>query len=176
MTVYMGLDVSLTKTGVAFVNSQGKFQTWIIETNAAMQLPNRLADIYQSLYQLMAMQELPSMAVVERGFSGGAGPAAWLLGAANGVAMTACQQQLVEVQLVPPKVRAKLATGKGQADKPTVLIAARDRLGYRGTSYDEADAMWLAVAAFYIDSKCDLPWKLPQSHWDVLAPYIGEPE
>lgn len=177
MTIYtyLGLDVSLSKTGLAFIRSDGTFSTWVIETDSKLALQNRLADITQSITLLMHQEGPPYLTVVERGFSGGQGPTAWLIGAAAGAAISCCNMHGLELELVPPKVRAKLATGKGNADKTSVLIAARERLGYQGTSYDEADALWLALAAMYIDMACPVPWQLPQSHWDVLAPYTGEP-
>lgn len=44
---------------------------------------------------------------------------------------------------VPPAVVKKYATGRGNAPKVDVVVAARDRLGYEGTDDNEADALWL---------------------------------
>lgn len=45
--------------------------------------------------------------------------------------------------LVAPNTLKKYATGNGQAGKVEVFKAAQKRLGYDGTSFDEADALWL---------------------------------
>lgn len=44
---------------------------------------------------------------------------------------------------VPPSSLKMFATGKGNADKPSMHLAAIKKLGYEGTSYDEVDALWL---------------------------------
>lgn len=54
----------------------------------------------------------------------------------------------VEVQ---PGDLKRFATGSAVADKPAMLKAARDRLGYEGEDEDEADALWvLAWAKEYV--------------------------
>lgn len=37
----------------------------------------------------------------------------------------------------------KFATGKGNANKPAMIKAAKDKLGYLGDDDNEADALWL---------------------------------
>jgi Holliday junction resolvasome RuvABC endonuclease subunit len=45
--------------------------------------------------------------------------------------------------VVSPATLKKYATGRGNAGKDEVLAAAIRRLGYEGTSHDEADALFL---------------------------------
>ena len=47
---------------------------------------------------------------------------------------------------VAPGTLKKFATGVGVGDKVGMVIQARERLGYQGTSNDEADALWLREA------------------------------
>ena len=61
---------------------------------------------------------------------------------------------------MPPSCRAKLATGKGNASKDAVLVAAVRRLAYDGHLHDEADALWLLQAALHhygLPGAVDLP-------------------
>jgi hypothetical protein len=44
---------------------------------------------------------------------------------------------------VGPSTLKKFSTGKGNAPKQEVLIAARERFGYTGTSFDESEALIL---------------------------------
>lgn len=54
------------------------------------------------------------------------------------------------------------ATGKGNASKAEVLTAAVRRLGYQGSSTDEADSLWLLHMGLAHLGEC--PVELPQSH------------
>ena len=48
---------------------------------------------------------------------------------------------------VPPASLKQYATGKGNADKATVLVEAVKRLGYMGSDNNVADALWLLEMA-----------------------------
>lgn len=75
----------------------------------------------------------------------------------------------VPVAIAPPQQLKMLATGKGSgagSDKPAVVAAARDRLGYRGTDHNEADAVWLAELGYV---KLGHPHvRLPEQHTRAL--------
>lgn len=49
-------------------------------------------------------------------------------------------------QIAPSSLK-KFATGNGRAKKPEMVAAVRDRLGFEVRKHDEADAVWIAVAA-----------------------------
>lgn len=68
---------------------------------------------------------------------------------------------------IAPGTLKKVATGKGNAPKEEVLVAAVHRLGYDGHDNNEADALWLLQAAA---QHYDLPCKvdLPKSHTSTL--------
>lgn len=71
----------------------------------------------------------------------------------------------VPVAIAPPTCVKMLALGKGggaDTGKLEVVVAARDRLGYRGTDDNEADALWCAAAGY---QRLGAPMaKLPASH------------
>jgi Holliday junction resolvasome RuvABC endonuclease subunit len=174
--VAMGIDPSLSCTGIACVGPLRTdwYVTTVIAGSPSDPLSERLAILQAAVRTQLDIstggpQGRPVVAVVERGFSGGKGPTAWLNGTAAGAVITALTD-LVPVLLVPPKVRAKLATGKGNADKLSVLIAARDRLAYQGQSFDEADALWLAMTGFILAGGSH---KVPKNHVEVLDQYEG---
>lgn len=75
--------------------------------------------------------------------------------------------------LVAPNTLKKYATGTGQAGKVKVYTAARDRLGYRGESFDEADALWLwAIGCHLLMGEPVVP--LPQSHLAALGVLVKQ--
>lgn len=73
-----------------------------------------------------------------------------------------------EPHVIPPSVVKQLATGKGNANKDTVLIDTVKRVPQANVSNNnEADAVWLAVAAGHFDGTAVM--SLPVSHLTGLA-------
>lgn len=54
-----------------------------------------------------------------------------------------CEENGVEYRAYSASEIKKFATGKGNAGKPTMIKAAKERLGYTGNDDNEADALWL---------------------------------
>lgn len=96
------------------------------------------------------------------------GRAAVSLGELGGVLRLTAQDSGAPLVEVPPATVKKLATGKGNAPKEAVLVAAVRRLQYPGASHDEADALWLLEAALQRHHP-DIAVQLPKSHNDALA-------
>jgi hypothetical protein len=75
-----------------------------------------------------------------------------------------------QVAIAPPAQVKMMAVGKGNGqgtDKPAIVSAARERLGYRGTDNNEADALWLAALGY---EKLGAPLaQLPQTHLRALG-------
>jgi len=70
------------------------------------------------------------------------------------------------VTLIAPKTLKMFATGRGNADKTTMVVAARDRLQYDGTQNDEADALWLQEIGNHLNGAPTVT--LPQTHLRAL--------
>ena len=104
-----------------------------------------------------------SQLVLLEGYAYGREQKAHQLGELGGVVRLGLHQSGIEWIEVPPSCVKKLATGNGNAKKNLVLVEAVRRLGYEGSSHDEADALWLLEGALhYYDSPAAV--KLPQSH------------
>lgn len=109
----------------------------------------------------------PEVVVVEGYSFGSKGQAVVTLGEVGGVVRLELFDRAVAWTELSPSTRMKLATGKGQASKEAVLAEAIRRLGYQGSSLDEADALWLLEA---VRQAYALPGavKLPRAHMDAL--------
>lgn len=195
--VVLGVDVSLTNTGLAWLESPtGDCQTHCIPAPAragaddmhraygdiakgapvplGVRLDRLYSDVTVAAWDMW--KPTPMLAIVESGFSGGQGPSAVKLGMASGVVITALTRLYIPTVMVPPKTRAKFATGSGNAHKEAVLQAACEQFGYvtaqdgqypkpQGCSqaeweknYDMADALILAyIGAYLIGEGFEIP-------------------
>ncbi len=79
----------------------------------------------------------------------------------------ATERPRTRVVLVPPGTLKMFATGKGNADKTQMVVAARDRLGYDGTDDNCADALWLRELGMHVLG-ADTVTSLPQTHLRAL--------
>lgn len=67
-----------------------------------------------------------------------------------GIIERLCAKNGIEYIETSSKTIKKFATGNGNANKEMMVEAARIRLGYDGSSHDEADALWML---FYVKSQ-----------------------
>lgn len=144
MTEFAALDLSLAATGAASTNGAGPPFTAILSSRRTG--CERLVDLRHLVLEFVDGCAL----VVIEGYSMGTArqpSRAHALGELGGVVRVALHEQGIPFVEVAPATVKKLATGKGNASKDEVFAAAIRRLGYDGTSKDEADARWLLEAA-----------------------------
>jgi len=158
----IGLDLSLTATGM--VNAEG--EAFTIKNNATGMA--RLIKIRDRiLYEADAA--LPADLVVIEGYSmGGQRGSAGIgqaLGELGGVVRVALWEAGVPYVDVSPSSLKKYATGKGNAGKEAVLIAAI-RKGADVEDNNAADAWWLRAMAF--DTYGEPLVKMPQVNRSAL--------
>lgn len=168
----VALDPSLTSFGWAAwyrplaVPRAIEFGT--IKPNARLRGMRRIAQIVDAVESVVFDDGVtpPDLVVLEGYSFGSRGRAAVSLGELGGVLRWHLRQWAVPWVELAPSQRAKIATGKGNAGKEAVLVEAVKRLGYDGSSTDEADALWLLHAALIHYGKTDLT--LPKSHLAAL--------
>lgn len=134
MTV-IGLDLSVTATGIAYAD--GSTITIKGGTGDA-----RLVKLYEAVRealdpdtQLVVVEDLP------RGAMGGS-----VTGMAQGVVRLLLRQTGVPYALVTPGTLKTFATGKGNAGKPDMAVAAYKRAGLEFGDDNQCDAWWLRAA------------------------------
>jgi len=139
----MGLDLSLTSTGVS-INGQ----TFSIKSK--LRGVERLTEISDRIVNSALAAE--SIAVVVEGYSFGSRfSRAHSLGELGGVVKVALHKAGFEIVEVPPKCRAKFATGNGNSNKADVLASLQKQFPMRfmdGYSHDECDAWVLEQMAY----------------------------
>ena len=164
MTI-IGLDLSLTATGVATPDVLEIIATH--PTGQPTDVIDRCATIAARIHphiehaDLIIIEDLPPARA----------NALKKLGKLHGV----IEWHLAHVwgsnyRYLPPSTIKKLATGRGNAPKLEVIIAARERLGLDVTDDNLADAAWLRVAGQHLAGDPDAP-SLPKSHLAALAKF-----
>lgn len=165
MTNATGVDLSWRSTGIAWGHLA--VDTFTTDTTATdLERAHRLA------LDVCALTAEADACAIEAGVA--RSHAAWRSGFLHGVVrhMLADVRPHLLVLDVPPATLKTFATGRGNADKTAMVIAARDRLGYDGTANDEADALWLRELALHV---IDAPTvKLPATHIRALAKVVGQ--
>ena len=161
----VGLDLSITATGICDVDGN----TFTAGGKAALG-DERLSVIASAVAEATQPQE-----VVGRGFvpvdlvviedlpthAHGAG----ITGMVHGAVRT-CLLTRVPYVLVTPATLKKYATGKGNADKTAMAMAAFKRFGREFPNDNEADAYWLRAAG--LDALGHPLAPMPQAQRDAL--------
>lgn len=157
----IGLDPSLTSTGIALVDGHVD----VIRTSELHGMV-RLDAICRSMVRALGAGPVDLVAI--EGYSmGSKGQAIFDLGELGGVLRHAIWSLGLPWVDIAPNSLKKYATGRGDADKTRMVVAARDRLDYGGYSPDEADALWLRAAGRQILG--DPVIKLPALNVGALA-------
>lgn len=128
-----GLDLSLTSTGIACTDGR------TLTLNTGLMGTDRLRFLRDGI--VAAVRDADHVIVEGPAYNRPQGMHA--LGQLAGVIYLALDAAGLRWTLVAPSVVKKYATGRGTATKNEVLVAAVKRLGYDGSSDDEADALWL---------------------------------
>ena len=134
----IGLDLSITAPG--FCGTDGK--AWSLKL-PAKHGDERLLTIAEAVAEL-ARDSLPDLVVIEDlpTHAHGAG----ITGMVHGAARTELVRLGARYALVPPATLKKFATGKGNADKTAMAMAAYKRDEIEFSDDNECDAWWLWVA------------------------------
>ncbi len=162
----VGLDLSLTGTGVARADGT----VAVIKTNPhayphPMERINAIMS--QAFDHILGTDELPDLVVIEGYSYGSQSSQAHSIGQLGGVIKHELWKDRVPVAIVPPSNLKKYATGRGNADKVAMIIAARERLSYDGQENNEADALWLRQIGLHrLGDVRAVP--LPQTHLAAL--------
>jgi crossover junction endodeoxyribonuclease RuvC len=154
VTTIVGLDLSLTSTGIAFGQD-----TQAISTK--YKGPQRLALIRDLV--LAVISELDNPHVVVEGYSfASRNSRAHAIGELGGVIRVALWERAIPLVEVAPTARAKFATGRGNASKNEVVssISARTGIVWSGKGADDRCDAWILQEiglAHFGEARCNWP-------------------
>lgn len=129
----IGVDLSLTATGIAGPAATCTLAPKTRGCERLIWLRDRVRKVC----------ELADLVVIEGYAFSARNSHAHALGELGGVVRVALHVASVPFVEVPPASLKKYACNRGNAKKEEILAAAIRRLGYEGSSHDEADALWL---------------------------------
>lgn len=153
----LALDLSLTATGIA--HCDGTVDTW--RTTATGH--ERLAILRDRITALL-WADIDVVAI--EGYAYGRVNKMADIGEWGGVARLALRDAGQTYVVIPPSNLKQYATGKGNASKAEVLVAAVTRLGYQGHDDNQADALWLRQMT--LDAYGHAGLAMPQTHRGAL--------
>lgn len=144
----LGLDLSLTAPGMAMVDG---IEVMHPKTRGVQRL------ILIRDWVLDGVGARTTVVYLE-GYAYGRHNQAHQLGELGGVIRVALAERGVDVAVVPPATLKQFATGKGNAGKPQMLLAAL-KAGYSDDSADDnaIDAYWLRQFGLYVDAFYGVP-------------------
>lgn len=170
MTAVVGIDPSLTATGVAWPDGTTEVIKW--KDSGVERLENVAWWVEEHLpYRSHdpAVQRRRDVLVVIEGLSyGSKGSAITGQAELGAVLRLTLRREGYPFLVVPPSCVKKYATGKGNANKDLVRDAARDRLGplEPGITSDECDALWLRQIGLRVTGGMFVP--VPKVHATAL--------
>ncbi len=144
MTVVLGIDLALRRTGIALVDyDSGELAHHaIIETAPAVELSERL-DLIADAILAVVDEWTPIEIGIEQPIAYRSGTTTLRLGMAHGAVRLALWRRCIApAEYAPSAVKAH-ACGRGNADKAVMVARAQSRWGVV-LSDDEADAAWVA--------------------------------
>jgi crossover junction endodeoxyribonuclease RuvC len=135
----VALDLSLTATG--FACSDGR--SGVLEPKSL----RGMARVTWILDRIDTLTEHADLTVVEGYAFGAKGSAVFDIAELGGVVRFHLHDHKRAYCDVPPACLKKFATGKGNAKKEDVLVAAVKQLGYEGSNHNVSDALFLLEMA-----------------------------
>ena len=133
----VGLDLSLTSTGMSWMNEQSVIRTKLFG-------PERLHLISEMI--LSYLNKIDTPIVIVEGYSfASRNSQAHSIGELGGVVRVSLWRNQIPYVDVPPTSRAKFATGKGNAGKGEVMSAVSARTGivWSGSGADDMCDAWI---------------------------------
>ena len=158
MTIIIGIDPSLTATGIA--DQFGHTYTITYEPDEIGD--HRIRRIYDEIRYLFGVTKKPATHAVIEGMLEHRGHSAGTQGMVQGVVRLACLRAFGEYVIAPPATLKKFATGRGNATKDDMRMEWYKRTGQDVRDNNQVDAAWLRELGLHLAGQPT--FELPASH------------
>ena len=132
----LGTNCGFARSGPGFAIESG---VWRLKTSKYDREGERYVRFRKQLVPLLRLTDRVVSEHVERHSSNGA---AHVYGGLRAILLLECELRRIPVRWIKIHDLKRHATGRANADKDEMVWAARNR-GWRPTSHDEADALWI---------------------------------
>ncbi len=157
----MGIDPSLNHTGIVVVRGTEIMHYETIRPGQVVPYRNRtrilpyyglerLDFIYRRVVNLLGSYDLESVGMESFSF-GSIGRSVYQMGEVSGLIKLAVFKRGIPLGNYAPSQAKVFMTGKGNAKKPDMIVAARDLSGIKDLAEDEADAYALGMIQWNLD-------------------------
>lgn len=182
MTCIIGLDLSLTSTGVVALRDGAATHCGTI--TSAQRGVLRLSELSTSLRSVLfddGFQFIPTWAVIEGYAMGSRSGQAFNIGEWGGVARLLLHDLAIPFIEVPPSTLKKFTTGNGTAQKDEMRLAVFKRWGFEHKSNDVVDAYALArFGQAYLavqNGSCEVDGKpLSKADLEIMRRFMEPPK
>ena len=149
MTMIIGIDPGLRKTGWGVIRSEGNKLTYVdcgtIYSSPKRPMAERLGELHFGLTEILQRYE-PRYGAIEQTFVNSNAASSLKLGHARGTLMLTAQLAGVTLGEYAPNLVKKSVVGSGHADKHQMMVMIRHILPKANvTSEDAADALAVAI-------------------------------
>ncbi|MBI9048240.1 MAG: crossover junction endodeoxyribonuclease RuvC [Anaerolineaceae bacterium] len=153
----IGIDPGTATTGFGIIDEQSDgsltcIQYGIIQTSPSLTMPERLAQIYEDMQEILLLHQ-PQFAAVEKLFFQKNVTNAISVGQARGVVLLSLQQQHIPIREFTPNEVKQAVSGYGAAGKKQVQAMVRTILNLNEIPEPDDAADALAVAICYQQTK-----------------------
>lgn len=156
--IVVGIDPGTRKTGWASLDLHQNGQVMWLDsdtiTTHAKKPAERLCEVFYAL-RIIGLFPAPNVVAIESGYFGLSGRTGLALAEMRGVCMLVGALYKADVQTYAPAEVKRAVTGKGNADKETVRAKVSEIVGRTIESYDEADAIAVALTAIKAMGRAD---------------------
>ena len=158
MAIILGIDPGSRVTGYGVIETTGQKQRYVasgcIRTNTNFELPEKLAEIFSGVNELIETYS-PQETAIEKIFMSRSPESALKLGHARGVAIVAAVNQSIPVFEYEARKVKQAVVGTGSASKSQVQHMVQSLLKLKGKPQsDAADA--LAIAICHINTQLNM--------------------
>jgi crossover junction endodeoxyribonuclease RuvC len=152
----IGIDPGLRHTGWGVVEFKSNKLSYIgdgsISPSTLISDGERLFFIKSQLSEII-LKYTPSLSAIEQIFVGFGAGSSLKLGMARGVSMSVLAESGLHITEIPPKLVKKSITGYGSASKQQIKSMIEKLLYIVPKNEDSADALAIAISAYYIDNE-----------------------
>lgn len=153
--MYLGIDPSLTNTGLVIINGDGKvISSHSIKGKGKEHYFNRVTKMIDVVEKIIKGKNIVC-AGIENYSYGSVGKWAQLV-TVGALMRDVVHRNGILIYEAPPSVLKQFATQRGNATKPMMEYAAK-KIGVELKNNDEIDAFWLAKLALYKHSGGESP-------------------